>query len=68
MLGGAGLIVEPDDDAGIAAAMRTVLDDPEQRRRMTAAGLLRARAYSWDSAARTLYDVYAAAVARRNVA
>jgi glycosyltransferase involved in cell wall biosynthesis len=68
VLGGAGLLVEPDDHAGLASAMRIVLEDPAQRSRMTAAGLARARAYSWDSAARSLYEVYAAAVARRRVA
>jgi glycosyltransferase involved in cell wall biosynthesis len=68
VLGGSGLLVEPDDHAGMAATMRTALEDPAQRRRMTAAGLVRARTYSWDSAARSLYEVYAAAVARRKVA
>jgi glycosyltransferase involved in cell wall biosynthesis len=68
VLGGSGLLVEPDDYSGMAAAMRTVLEDPAERHRMTAAGLVRARAYSWDASARSLYDVYAAAVARRKVA
>ena len=48
VLGGAGILVDPDDHAAMAAAMRTVLRDPAERRRMTAAGLVRARAYSWD--------------------
>jgi glycosyltransferase involved in cell wall biosynthesis len=68
VLGGSGLLVEPDDHAGMAAAMRTVLEDHAQRGRMTAAGLVRARAYSWDSSARSLYETYATAVARRKVA
>jgi glycosyltransferase involved in cell wall biosynthesis len=68
VLGGAGILVEPDDLDGMAAAMRTVLTDPAERRRMTTTGLLRARRYSWDVAARCLYDAYAAALARRKVA
>jgi glycosyltransferase involved in cell wall biosynthesis len=68
VLGGSGLLVEPDDHAGMAATMRTALEDPAQRRRMAAAGLVRARTYSWDSAARSLYEVYEVAVARRKVA
>jgi glycosyltransferase involved in cell wall biosynthesis len=68
VLGGAGLVVDPDDHDGMAAAMRTVLEDSAERRRMTSAGLERSRAYSWDTAARSLYDVYAAAVARRKAA
>lgn len=68
VLGGAGLLVEPDDYPAMAAAMRTVLTDPAERRRMRDAGLLRARAYSWDAAARRLYDAYTDALARRRSA
>jgi glycosyltransferase involved in cell wall biosynthesis len=48
--------------------MRTVLDDPLERRRMREAGLMRARIYSWDTAARTLHEAYRAALIRRNAA
>jgi glycosyltransferase involved in cell wall biosynthesis len=68
VLGGAGILVDPDDHEGIAGAMRTVLADGAARRRMTDAGLVRARAYSWDVAARALYDAYAAALRGRNAA
>jgi glycosyltransferase involved in cell wall biosynthesis len=68
VLGGAGILIDPDDHEGMAGAMRTVLTDGATRRRMAEAGLLRARAYSWDMAARTLYDAYAAALRGRNAA
>jgi glycosyltransferase involved in cell wall biosynthesis len=68
VLGGAGILVEPDDCEGMAHAMRRVLEDPAEQRRMREAGLLRARTYSWDAAARRLYDAYAAALARRQSA
>jgi glycosyltransferase involved in cell wall biosynthesis len=68
VLGGAGILVEPDDHEAMAAAMRSVLASPADRRRMRDAGLLRARSYSWDAAARRLYDAYAAALLRRKSA
>ncbi len=68
VLDGSGLLVEPDDSEGMATAMRSVLDDPAQRHRMTTSGLVRARAYSWDDSARRLYEAYAAGVARRKTA
>lgn len=68
VLGGAGILVDPDDHEGLAGAMRRVLTDPAERRRMTEAGLLRARTYSWDVAARRLHEAYTAALARRSAA
>jgi glycosyltransferase involved in cell wall biosynthesis len=68
VLGGAGILVDPDDHAGMATAIRTVLRDPVERRRMTDAGLVRARAYSWDVSARRLYGAYTDALLRRNAA
>ena len=68
VLGGAGILVDPDDHEELAGAMRRVLTDPAERRRMTEAGLLRARTYSWDVAARRLHEAYTAALARRSAA
>lgn len=61
VLGGAGLLVEPDDPEGMASAMARVLDDDDARARMRSAGLARSAAYSWDAAAGRLYEAYAAA-------
>lgn len=65
VLGGAGLLVEPDDHVAMAAAMRRVLDEPAERARMVNSGLARAATYRWDVAAGRLHAAYAAAVAER---
>mgnify|MGYP003338295749 CR=1 FL=1 len=39
-----GLVVRPDDEAGLTAAIRALLDDPGRRRAMGAAGRARAEA------------------------
>jgi glycosyltransferase involved in cell wall biosynthesis len=40
---GAGLLVPSDDPAALAAALRSVLVDPEHRRRLSEAALMAAR-------------------------
>jgi len=50
-----GLLVSPDDAAGLAAAITTLVDDPEKRRRMGIAGLARVKdAFTIDVMARNL--------------
>jgi len=56
--GGAAQVIEPDDPAGLAAAMRRYLDDPVASATAVERGLARARAYSWDASAATLIDLY----------
>ena len=68
VVGDAGLLVEPDDAAGIAASIERVLSDVALRRRMSADGICRARDYNWDWSARALYAAYATAVRERGVA
>ncbi|HXV93625.1 MAG TPA: glycosyltransferase family 1 protein, partial [Pseudonocardia sp.] len=51
VVGPAGLVVPPDDVAGLAAATGAVVDDPALRRRMRDAGLRRAAGFSWERAA-----------------
>ncbi len=65
LAGDAGLIVDPEDHAGIAAAMQRVLSEGELRRRMVAGGIRRARTYTWSVSANRVLDAYRAAVARR---
>jgi glycosyltransferase involved in cell wall biosynthesis len=63
--GNAGLVVEPDDDAALAAAMKRYLTDPATAAAASARGLVRARNYSWDASAASLYRAYSNAVERR---
>lgn len=58
----AGLFAEPDDPAGMAAAMRRLLDSPAERARLAAAGVARARDFRWETGAERVYDAYTAAV------
>lgn len=58
VLGGAGLLVDPEEAADIAAAMERVLGDAELRTHMADAGVTRAKDYRWDTAARRLYAAY----------
>src|SRR5258706_15632441 len=57
--GNAAQIVEPDDVAGLAAAMQRYLHEPASVSAATERGLQRARQYSWDASARTLLAAYA---------
>jgi len=62
VLGGAGLLSVVGDSAGLATAMRKVRD-PSLRAELRARGLERARAFSWDVAARDTLEVYSEAAA-----
>ena len=65
VLGGAGILVAPDEPAVIAAAMRRLLDDPVLRRQQAASGVKRARDFNWDASAERLLQAFREAVARR---
>jgi glycosyltransferase involved in cell wall biosynthesis len=62
VLGGAGLLAAVGDRAGLATAIRKVRDEA-LRAELRARGLERARAFSWDSAARATLEVYREAAA-----
>ncbi len=49
--GDAALLVDPDDDEAIAAALRRVLDDAGLRAQLSAAGRARAATFSWERTA-----------------
>lgn len=53
--GETGLLVPPDDSAALTAAFSRLIQDPELRRRLGAAGQRRALSHTWDSAAQTLF-------------
>jgi glycosyltransferase involved in cell wall biosynthesis len=58
VVGDAGYCVDPSDVEGMAEALwRSVCDDGA-RRRMSAAGIERARGFTWEKAARETVEVY----------
>ncbi len=65
VVGNAGTVIEPDDQAGLCEAMRRYLFEPAAAAEARARGLARARAYSWDASASTLYGAYAEAIGRK---
>jgi phosphatidyl-myo-inositol dimannoside synthase len=50
-----GLLVTPGDTAGLTAAFAQLLADPALRRRLGAAGRVRATSHTWQDSARTLF-------------
>lgn len=62
VVGDAGIVVDPDDVAGWADALGRVLSDPEERRRLAAAGRDRAGRYTWEANATAVLDVYRGAL------
>ena len=61
----AGILIEPEDVRGLAAAIERLLSDDYLRRALSAKGIERAEHFSWDSSADALYGAYRAAAARR---
>ncbi len=62
VVGEAGLLVDPEDDAAIADAIGRLLADSDLRDAYASRGRLRAMAFSWDEAARRTVEVYERAV------
>jgi len=58
--GEAVTLVDPDDAEGMAAAIEELLHDQELRARRRSAGLKKARAFTWTSAAQGLSKVFQA--------
>jgi D-inositol-3-phosphate glycosyltransferase len=57
--GGTGLLVPPADPVALACALRSLLEDPDRRRRMGDAGVSRARQrYGWPSIAAATARAY----------
>jgi glycosyltransferase involved in cell wall biosynthesis len=64
VLGGAGLVVDPDRPADLAHAVARVLSEDGLAESCAAKGIERARAFRWEQTANRVYDAYQAAVAR----
>jgi glycosyltransferase involved in cell wall biosynthesis len=60
--GEAALLVDPEDTAAIAAAMRRVLDVPDLRAALRARGFAHARQFTWARTARATVEAYQAAL------
>ncbi len=63
--GDAALLVDPDDAAGMAAALGRLLEDGELRRGLIARGEARARQFTWEKTAATTLAVLRRAFATR---
>lgn len=55
---GAALLAAPNDVDSLERAMRHLLEDPELRLSIAAAGLTRSRAYAWKDSAQALVDSF----------
>jgi len=58
VLGDAGILVDPDDVSGWANAIDAILERIELREQMRAAGLTRAKAFTWARTASITLDAY----------
>jgi alpha-1,3-rhamnosyl/mannosyltransferase len=58
VVGEAGVLLEPTDQAAWVRAITRLLTDPDERRRLSKASLSRAAAFSWERTARATFDVY----------
>lgn len=58
IVGEAGILVDPDDVEGWAAAITGLLDAPDEAQRLRAAGTRRAERYTWAANAAALAGVY----------
>lgn len=58
VIGNAGMSVPVDDPKGFAEALLSLKDDPVRKRLFEERGPLRAREFSWESAARRLESTY----------
>jgi glycosyltransferase involved in cell wall biosynthesis len=57
--GGATLVVRRDDPVALAGALADIAGDAGLRAKLAGAGQQRAAAYTWEGAARALWEVYA---------
>lgn len=58
VVGSAGIMVDPKDGDAISQAMLRVLTDTTLRQRLSAEGLERARAFSWQECVEKTVELY----------
>ena len=59
-----GLLVPPKDEAALAKALGSLLDNQSLRREMGARGKQKAERYGWKNVARQTMDYYSQTIAR----
>lgn len=62
--GGAARLVTPGDAAAMGAGLRKLLTDPEERKRLAAAGLRRAKVFDWRRLAPGVEAIYTSVAGR----
>jgi glycosyltransferase involved in cell wall biosynthesis len=67
VMGDAGLLVAPTDEAALAGAIQAVLTDPALAARLRAAGPPQAARFSWEAGARRTLAVYESAARESSV-
>jgi glycosyltransferase involved in cell wall biosynthesis len=65
VVGDAGIVVEPDDVTGLAAAMERLVADRPYAAALGERAVRRARTFSWESTAATVRAAYGEAIAER---
>jgi len=65
VLGGAGLLVNPDQPVSIAQAIDRLVSDAGLAADCTTKGIARAREFRWDHTAHRVYETYQRAIERR---
>ncbi len=58
VVGDAGVLVDPHDEAALSRTLEALLSDPDRRARLASSGLERSREFSWERCARQTLDVY----------
>ena len=58
IVGEAGLLVDPFDEAALAHALAELIENPDCRARLRVKGLERAKAFSWETTARLTLQAY----------
>lgn len=63
-LGAHALLVEPTDDHALAQAIATLLENPDERERLTQTGSEHAARFSWKETAKSTWKVYEAVLGK----
>ena len=58
MAGNAAVLVNPYEESEITEAIVALISKPQFRRELSAGGIARAKAFSWNETARSIEDAY----------